>query len=265
MNRDQPRSPGAGDSTRVTSAGGSSRPGAVIVAIGLACAVVATSATVIGMPSAQASDRYEIVAHRGGLDLAPESTLSAFDRAIAAGVDAIEFDVSIHQGRRGRRASRRPAGSDHELQRFGSATSPTSDFGPAMRAAGTPPNSGGSESRASRTLWPASGGNRRRWTCTSTSSVDPSARLDRSSKRSIEKDSGIGRRCWGPRRPSWHRWSQRARSGWATCSPPMRGGRPTTRCSFRTTPPSRGTWWLTPNATTRSSWPFRTTRSPCVR
>jgi glycerophosphoryl diester phosphodiesterase len=38
---------------------------------------------------------FEIVAHRGVLDQAPENTLQAFERAIQIGVDAVEFDVRL--------------------------------------------------------------------------------------------------------------------------------------------------------------------------
>jgi glycerophosphoryl diester phosphodiesterase len=38
---------------------------------------------------------FEIVAHRGVLDQAPENTLQAFERAIEIGVDAVEFDVRL--------------------------------------------------------------------------------------------------------------------------------------------------------------------------
>ena len=35
------------------------------------------------------------IAHRGGADLWPENTLEAFERAIAVGVDGIEFDLQL--------------------------------------------------------------------------------------------------------------------------------------------------------------------------
>jgi glycerophosphoryl diester phosphodiesterase len=38
---------------------------------------------------------FEIVAHRGVLDQAPENTIQAFERAIELGADAVEFDVRL--------------------------------------------------------------------------------------------------------------------------------------------------------------------------
>ena len=38
---------------------------------------------------------FEIVAHRGVLDQAPENTIQAFERAIEIGIDAVEFDVRL--------------------------------------------------------------------------------------------------------------------------------------------------------------------------
>ena len=35
------------------------------------------------------------IAHRGGADLWPENTMQAFERAIALGVDGIEFDLQL--------------------------------------------------------------------------------------------------------------------------------------------------------------------------
>ena len=35
------------------------------------------------------------IAHRGGADLWPENTLEAFERAMALGVDGIEFDLQL--------------------------------------------------------------------------------------------------------------------------------------------------------------------------
>ena len=38
-----------------------------------------------------------VIAHRGGAAVAPENTLSAFERALAIGVDGIEFDLQLTQ------------------------------------------------------------------------------------------------------------------------------------------------------------------------
>lgn len=56
----------------------------------------------VGLVQCEGSAKYEgeqrpiqIIAHRGGSDLAPENTLQAFVRGIDAGSDMIEFDVRI--------------------------------------------------------------------------------------------------------------------------------------------------------------------------
>ena len=41
------------------------------------------------------TNHFEIVAHRGVLDKAPENTIQAFEHAIEIGVDAVEFDVRL--------------------------------------------------------------------------------------------------------------------------------------------------------------------------
>jgi glycerophosphoryl diester phosphodiesterase len=41
------------------------------------------------------ADRPLVFGHRGGSRLAPENTLAAFDRAVAAGVDGLELDVRL--------------------------------------------------------------------------------------------------------------------------------------------------------------------------
>jgi len=62
---------------------------------GLALAgLVAGSALTFGAPNASAAHHSGLViAHRGGSDAAPESTLAAFGHAMRAGADGIEFDV----------------------------------------------------------------------------------------------------------------------------------------------------------------------------
>jgi len=40
-------------------------------------------------------NNFEIVAHRGVTDEAPENSLPAFQRAIELGADAVEFDVRL--------------------------------------------------------------------------------------------------------------------------------------------------------------------------
>jgi glycerophosphoryl diester phosphodiesterase len=52
------------------------------------------------MPPWPSPTRPAIIGHRGAAALAPENTLAAFQAAIAAGVDAVEFDV--RRGPRGR-------------------------------------------------------------------------------------------------------------------------------------------------------------------
>jgi len=49
------------------------------------------------MHPALASTRPLVFAHRGGSQLAPENTLEAFDRGMAAGADGIELDVRLSQ------------------------------------------------------------------------------------------------------------------------------------------------------------------------
>lgn len=66
---------------------------AVVVLLGGSAAVVAEG-------GASANHEYEVVAHRGGTDGAPESTRAAFARAIRLGADAIEFDVRFTSDRR---------------------------------------------------------------------------------------------------------------------------------------------------------------------
>jgi glycerophosphoryl diester phosphodiesterase len=47
-----------------------------------------------GMPKSRISERKPIiVGHRGALDLAPENTIPAFEAALNAGADGVEFDV----------------------------------------------------------------------------------------------------------------------------------------------------------------------------
>src|SRR5581483_11287602 len=47
------------------------------------------------MHPARASARPLVFAHRGGSALAPENTLAAFDRGLAAGADGLELDVRL--------------------------------------------------------------------------------------------------------------------------------------------------------------------------
>jgi glycerophosphoryl diester phosphodiesterase len=47
------------------------------------------------MHPALASTRPLVFAHRGGSKLAPENTIPAFDRGLAAGADGLEFDVHL--------------------------------------------------------------------------------------------------------------------------------------------------------------------------
>jgi glycerophosphoryl diester phosphodiesterase len=59
----------------------------------LSSALIAASALAAGPAHATSVDDMLIVAHRGGDDWGPESTLPTFRHAIAAGAQAIEFDV----------------------------------------------------------------------------------------------------------------------------------------------------------------------------
>ena len=47
------------------------------------------------MHPALASTRPLVFAHRGGSALAPENTMAAFDRGMAAGADGLELDVHL--------------------------------------------------------------------------------------------------------------------------------------------------------------------------
>jgi hypothetical protein len=62
-------------------------------------AVVAATFLPFGLLSASAAHRLEIVAHRGGSEWGPESTLVDFGHAIRAGADAIEFDIRLTRDR----------------------------------------------------------------------------------------------------------------------------------------------------------------------
>lgn len=75
----------------------------VIIGVGAACAAVLGYAAWCAVPgifarrgmSTEAPRRYIVVAHRGGAGIAPENTLLAMERGIAAGADMLEID--IHQ------------------------------------------------------------------------------------------------------------------------------------------------------------------------
>jgi glycerophosphoryl diester phosphodiesterase len=49
----------------------------------------------VSEPSFSQAGRTAVVAHRGSSATAPENTIEAFDAAIAAGADAVEFDVRL--------------------------------------------------------------------------------------------------------------------------------------------------------------------------
>jgi glycerophosphoryl diester phosphodiesterase len=59
----------------------------------LASAVIAATSLATGPAHATDAERLLVVAHRGGDDWGPESTVPTFRHAIAAGAQAIEFDV----------------------------------------------------------------------------------------------------------------------------------------------------------------------------
>lgn len=53
------------------------------------------AALLVGSAAAVAADRPDVIAHRGGALLWPESTMYAFERAVSAGVAYIEFDLQL--------------------------------------------------------------------------------------------------------------------------------------------------------------------------
>src|SRR4051812_41858227 len=57
--------------------------------------VIRMSPVPILMHPALASARPLVFAHRGGSKLAPENTIAAFDRGMAAGADGLELDVRL--------------------------------------------------------------------------------------------------------------------------------------------------------------------------
>jgi glycerophosphoryl diester phosphodiesterase len=61
---------------------------------GLALAgLVAGSALAFGAPNASASHAGEVIAHRGGFEATPESTIAAIAHSIGPGPDGVEFDI----------------------------------------------------------------------------------------------------------------------------------------------------------------------------
>ena len=61
------------------------------------CAASTIAVSMVWAASAQSAPRqeFDLQAHRGGLGLRPESTLSAFGNAMQLGVSTLELDVQI--------------------------------------------------------------------------------------------------------------------------------------------------------------------------
>jgi len=62
----------------------------------LACMLaVAMAAAVGGCAAVPPTQAFDLQAHRGGRELAPENTLDAFAKAVALGVDTLELDIQL--------------------------------------------------------------------------------------------------------------------------------------------------------------------------
>jgi glycerophosphoryl diester phosphodiesterase len=68
-------------------------PGKIVLAAGIAVAVLAVVGFTVAVDDPDWEDPTQIIAHRGGAWVAPENTMAAFDRGIADGADWIELDV----------------------------------------------------------------------------------------------------------------------------------------------------------------------------
>ena len=68
-------------------------PGKLILAAGVAAAVIAVVGASVLADEPGWKDPTQIIAHRGGAAVAPENTIAAFERGIADGADWLELDV----------------------------------------------------------------------------------------------------------------------------------------------------------------------------
>jgi glycerophosphoryl diester phosphodiesterase len=68
-------------------------PGKIVLAAGIAAAVVAVVGVSVLADEPDWEDPAQIIAHRGGAAVAPENTVAAFERGIADGADWLELDV----------------------------------------------------------------------------------------------------------------------------------------------------------------------------
>jgi len=68
-------------------------PGKIVLAAGIAAAVVAVVGVSVLADEPDWEDPAQIIAHRGGAAVAPENTVAAFERGINDGADWLELDV----------------------------------------------------------------------------------------------------------------------------------------------------------------------------
>ncbi|MCW8984401.1 MAG: glycerophosphoryl diester phosphodiesterase membrane domain-containing protein [Thermoanaerobaculales bacterium] len=68
-------------------------PGKIVLAAGIAAAVLAVVGFTMAVDDPDWEDPTQIIAHRGGAAVAPENTMAAFERGIADGADWLELDV----------------------------------------------------------------------------------------------------------------------------------------------------------------------------
>ena len=68
-------------------------PGKIVLAGGIAAAVLAVVGFTMAVHDPDWEDPTQIIAHRGGAAVAPENTIAAFERGIVDGADWLELDV----------------------------------------------------------------------------------------------------------------------------------------------------------------------------
>ena len=68
-------------------------PGKIVLAGGIAAAVLAVVGFTMAVHDPDWEDPTQIIAHRGGAAVAPENTMAAFERGLADGADWLELDV----------------------------------------------------------------------------------------------------------------------------------------------------------------------------
>jgi glycerophosphoryl diester phosphodiesterase len=68
-------------------------PGKIVLAAGIAAAVLAVVGFTMAVDDPDWEDPTQIIAHRGGAAVAPENTMAAFERGIDDGADWLELDV----------------------------------------------------------------------------------------------------------------------------------------------------------------------------